>query len=298
MKSLKIIKIENQRVGYNENDIEPLEYTEVMATYNTAGQILREERFDSNGELNTLTINTYNDNNLLVETAQYDQDDILLQKTVNYYNDNNILDKQGNFFGEDDTEYRTQYVYDDNNNLLRTEMYNGDELDYVEKEMEYNGDNQLILETEYDDYGNKLYVNKYSYNEQGLVVKHVRDEIQNKDRRTYEYTYDANGNRVKELIYDYGNSLIAKIYRKFDEQNRLFETEEEDLDNYRRIVMEYDGDLVIKNSLFTKDGQLLGWAEYTYDDDKKENAAREYIQDEVKPDDFRLLRETRYIREK
>lgn len=296
MKTLKIIKIENQRVGYSENDIEPIEYTEVVAHFNEADQIVREERYNSDGDLNTLTLNVYDENNNLVQSEQYDQDNILLQKTINYYDDHQQLIQQGNFFGEGEFEYITKYVYDNNNNLLRLEMYDGDDLDYVEKEMEYNN-GRLVQEIENDDYGNKLYVNKYTYNDNGQLIKHVRDEIQNKDRRTYEFSYDENGNRIKDLIYDYGNSLIAKIYRQFDEQNRQVEVEEEDLDSYRKITMEYDGDLVVKNSLFTKEGQLLGWAEYTYDEDQKENAAREYIQDEVKPENYRLLRETRYIRE-
>ena len=297
MKTLQIIKKEYQRVGYDENDIEPVEYTEVKAAYNEQGQIVREERFDPDGNLNTLTVNTYNANNLLEQSEQFDMDEILLQKVKNYYDENQQLMRQGNFFGEDDTEYITQYVYDEDGNLLRLEMYCDGELDYVEKEMEY-ADGLLVKETENDDYGNTVNVHTYKYNDKGLLVQHVRDEVQNKDRRTYEYTYDENDNCVKELVYDYGNSLIAKVYRQYNENNKLVGIVEEDLDNYRKITMEYDGDLVIKNSLFTKDGQLLGWAEYTYDDDKKENAAREYIQDEVKPDDFRLLRETRYIREK
>lgn len=71
---------------------------------------------------------------------------------------------------------------------------------------------------------------------------------------------------------------------------------EEDLDNYRKITMEYDGDLVVKNSLFNKEDQLQGWAEYTYDETGKENCSREFIQDEVKPENFRQIRETRYER--
>ncbi len=295
MKTLQIIKKEYQRVGYDEKDIEPVEYTEVKAQYNEQGQIVREERYDPDGNLNTLTVNTYNDNNLLIQSEQFDMDEILLQKIVNYYDENQNLIRQGNFFGDDENEYITQYVYDKDGNLLRLEMYCDGELDYVEKEMEY-ADGLLVKEIENDDYGNKVNVHQYGYDAKGLLVKHVRDEVQNRDRRTYEYTYDENDNCIKELVYDYGNSLIAKVYRQYNEQNKLVETVEEDLDNYRKITMEYDGELVVKNSLFNKDGQLLGWAEYTYDETGKENSSREFIQDEVQPENFRQIRETRYER--
>ena len=57
-----------------------------------------------------------------------------------------------------------------------------------------------------------------------------------------------------------------------------------------------DGAQVVKNSIINKEGQLTGWAEYTYDENGKENSAKEFIQDEVQPDHFRLLRETYYQR--
>ena len=82
MKTLKIIKKEYQRVGYDAQDIEPVEYTEGYAEYDDRGLLLREERYEPDGTLNTLTVNTYNDQGELLQTEQYDVDDILLQKTV------------------------------------------------------------------------------------------------------------------------------------------------------------------------------------------------------------------------
>ena len=96
MKSLKITKKEYQRVGYDAQDIEPVEYTEGYAEYDDNGHILREERYEPDGTLNTLTVNTYNENGELVQTEQYDQDDILLQKTVNKYDENQRLASQSN----------------------------------------------------------------------------------------------------------------------------------------------------------------------------------------------------------
>ena len=155
---------------------------------------------------------------------------------------------------------------------------------------------RLIKEFENDDYGKTMNIHTYEYNEKGLVSKYIRDEVQNKDRRTYEYTYDDKNNCVKELVYDYENKLIAKTYRTYNENNQMTETETEDLDNYRKITLEYEGDRVVKNSLLNKKDELQGWAEYTYDENGKENSAKEFIQDEVQPDHFRLLRETRYER--
>ncbi|MBR6905289.1 MAG: hypothetical protein IKN32_10630, partial [Bacteroidales bacterium] len=102
--------------------------------------------------------------------------------------------------------------------------------------------------------------------------------------------------RVKDLIYDYDMKLIAKVNRTFDEQNRQTEVVEEDLDSYRRITMEYDEDRVVKNTMFDKNGEITGWAEYEYADDGRQSMAREFIHDEVEPQNFRMLRETFYER--
>ncbi len=272
-----------------------VEYQEVSAQYNEHGQLVREERFDPNGNRNTLSLNKYNEKNLLVQSAQYDMDNILLQHSIFRYNENQQLVEQSNFFGEEEVEYVTQFIYDKEGNLLRHEMYDNGKFDFVEKEMEYqNG--LLVKETENDDYGQKANEHFYTYNEKGLLIKHVREEIQNKDRRTYEYYYDEYDNCTKELVYDYSNSLIAKIYRKYNSDNKLVETEEEDLDNYRKITMEYDGDRVVKNTLFGREGNMIGWAEYTYDENGKENSASEFIQDEVRPEHYRMFRETLFKR--
>lgn len=295
MKSLKITKKEYQRVGYDAQDIEPVEYTEGYAEYDDNGHILREERYEPDGTLNTLTVNTYNENGELVQTEQYDQDDILLQKTVNKYDESQRLASQSNYYGDASEEYVTKYYYDAEGNVVKQEVYVDGNLDYVEKTATFvNGRPDTV--TENDDYGNAMYVHHYQYDEKGQVTVYVRDEVQNKDRRTYEFTYNDNGDRVKDLIYDYDMKLIAKVNRTFDEQNRQTEVVEEDLDSYRRITMEYDEDRVVKNTMFDKNGEITGWAEYEYADDGRQSMAREFIHDEVEPQNFRMLRETFYER--
>lgn len=296
MKTLKIYKTEHHRVGYHEGDIKAEEFMEVCAEYNTAGQIVREERYNADGTVNTLTVNQYSDSELLVGTELFDHDHVLIEKVTNEYNDLRKIVCQKNCFGDSTKEYVTRYVYDKSWNLIRHEVYSGNELEYVEKTFEYDENGRLAKEIQNDEYGKAQYVNRYSYDERGLVVKFVHDEVQNKDRRTLEYEYDTAGNRTKELVYDYDNTLIAKTYYTYNEQNRLIQTEEEDLDNYRCIKMDYDGSLVVKNTILDKNGEINSWAEYTYDENGKQSAAKEYIRDEVSPESYRLLRETRYER--
>ena len=295
MKSLKIIKKEYQRVGYDAQDIEPVEYTEGYAEYDDNGRLVREERYEPDGTLNTLTVNTYNEHGNLVQTEQFDQDDILLQRTVNQYDEAQRLAAQSNYYGDASDEYVTKFQYDEADNVVKQEVYVNGKLDYVEKTTTYK-DGRPDTVTENDDYGNPMYIHHYEYDEKGQVAVYTRDEVQNKDRRTYEFSYNEHGDRVKDLIYNYYMTLIAKVTRTFDEQNRQTEIVEEDLDSYRRITMEYDGDKVVKNTMFNKEGGITGWAEYEYGEDGRQSMAREFIHDEVEPENFRLLRETNYVR--
>lgn len=295
MKSLKIIKKEYQRVGYDAQDIEPVEYTEGYAEYDDNGLLLREERYEPDGSLNTLTVNTYDEKGNLAQTEQYDQDHILLQKTVNQYDESGLLVAQSNYYGDASDEYVTKFDYDGDNNVVKQEVYVNGKLDYVEKTTIYK-DGRPETVTENDDYGNVMYVHHYQYDEKGQVAVYSRDEVQNNDRRTYEFTYNEHGDRVKDLIYNYDMTLIAKVIRTFDEVGHQTEIVEEDLDSYRRIAMEYDGDRVVKNTMFNKAGEITGWAEYEYADDGRQSMAREFIHDEVEPENFRMLRETVYVR--
>ena len=237
MKSLKIIKKEYQRVGYDAQDIEPVEYTEGFAEYDDNGLLLREERYEP-------------------EHLYYD----FSRSSVNFFGGFRVTDQEGNdvtaqFTGipgqgytkwrqyddilELSDEYVTKFYYDGDDNVVKQEVYVNGKLDYVEKTSTFkNGRPETV--TENDDYGNPMYIHHYEYDEKGQVKVYVRDEVQNNDRRTYEFSYNEHGDRVKDLIYNYDMTLIAKVIRTFDEQNRQIEIVEEDLDTYRRITMERD----------------------------------------------------------
>lgn len=295
MKILKIEKKEHHRTGYDAKDIEIVEFTELVADYDDNGLLLREERFNHDGTRNTLTLNTYNGQNLTM-SEQYDMDDILLQKTENEYDEQGRLAVQTNYFGDASDKYTSKYVYDDEGNLLRVEAYVNGEFDYVERTFTYAGDRKTS-EIENDENGEALYSNSYQYNEKGEVISYTRDEVQNKDRRVYEFQYNEGGDRVKDLVYDYGMKLIAKVNRDFDGQHRLLGYVEEDLDNYREVKMEYQGDLVVKNSILDREGKVVSWAEYEYDETGKEVRSTEFARDEVNPENFRTISETTYVRQ-
>ena len=137
----------------------------------------------------------------------------------------------------------------------------------------------------------------YDYDAKGQVVEMKVEEVAAKDRRTYSYEYDNQGNRIKELTYNYDDTLIAKKYTEYAPDGRILSEEAEDLDNYKKTVYEYNGDNLVKISVYAKDESLVSWSELQYDDENRLYASADYIIDEVDPSEYRLLAEAYRIYE-
>ncbi len=225
----------------------------------------------------------------------YDGEGVLCEQLSYVYVDG-VLMEQKVSYGEDMPEYVTRMVYE-NGLLVRRDCYDEDEFSYMERELSYDEKGQLVKDVEYDEDGNVLYVTVNQYDEKGQLIGRVRDEIQQKDRRSVSFEYDENGNKVKDLIYNYDETLIAKTYYHYDADNRLVDEEEEDLDHYRKSCYEYEGGRLSKISLLDKDGNLLSWTAYTYDAEGRILTQDSYASDEVNPAVCRLVNHVDYTRE-
>lgn len=292
---LKIYCTNHVRTGYGKEDIETEQFLESSLLYNADGKVLKEEHYLSDKEPDTLVNNEYDENGRLIATFQYDGNKILIQKSEFYYDEQGDMTRQDNYFGEGSSVYTTGFIYTDGL-LARQDSYDCGQFAYIEKEYFYNDDRLLTKQIEYDEDGNKKYIITNEYNADKLVVKRVREEIMEKDRRIYLFEYDRKGNKIKDLIYDYQEILIAKTYYTFDELNRLIEKEDEDLDHYMKTNYSYDGENVIKMEMLDKDRNLLSWTEYSYDEDNQIISIRQYNADEADDNNLRLVSEYRYER--
>lgn len=295
-KTLSTFNIVHQRTGFDKDDIEPIEYKEAEANFDENGHVVEETHYTEEGDVDNCTRYEYDENGRVISSTQVDSEEYISQKSNMYYDAEGRLIKQGNMYGEDSPEYFTVFEYQ-NGLLMRQDSYDGDELDYTEKEYEYNEAGQCIKEIDYNDEGEKQYIIENQYNEKGLLVQQVRDEVLNKDRRSYQYEYDEQNNKIKDLIYNYNEELIAKVYYRFNENNQLIEAEAEDLDKYQKTTYQYEGDLLVKIELLDKQGNLQSWTEYQYDDYGNVASIVRHIHDEVDVNAFRILSEVRYERE-
>jgi hypothetical protein len=295
MRKLTIHTINYLRTGYEENDITPEDYISNIAEYDAQGNIISENSYNPDATLQSATVTEYDDNHHPLLLKNYDGEGMLCEQISSVY-ENGRLIEQKQCYGEDMPEYTTRMVYE-NDRLVRRDCYDDGVFSYTERVLSYNDKGQLVKEVEYDEDGNEMYVTKSEYDANGRVIGRVRDEVQQKDRRSVAFEYDERGNKIKDLIYNYDDALIAKIYYRYDDENRMIEQEEEDLDHYQLTTYEYEGSKLVKNSAYDKDKNLLSYTTYTYDAEGRVLTQDSYAKDEVNPSVCRLMNHTDYTRE-
>lgn len=294
-KQAKIIKIFNTnylRTSYDKDGITEERFQEAELIYNENGKLLKETHFNSKNLLESLAINEYNADGLTTSSSQYNDADELCQKNIFEYDNQKRLIKKGCFYGPESPEYATRYVYE-NDLLIREDSYDDDEFSFTEKEYSYK-DNQQCKVIEFDEDGNTLYATETEYNEKGLISKIIKNEVMQKDRRTYIFEYDDNNRKIKELIYNYDNALIAKAYYSYNENGNASEMEEENLDIYRKTKYSYEGNNCVKIEQFDKKGELLMWSDYEFNDQNEVSSVKNFITDEVDTTVFRIASAIRY----
>ena len=296
IKKTTTINTQYQRTGFDKDDITPFEYKESEVEYNEAGKVAKDTHFAEDGEVDSYTLNEFDESGRLVSSVQYDADDILCQQTTQQYDEEGHLVCQGNIYGEGSPEYLTKFVYE-NGLLMRQDSYDEEEFDFTEKEFAYDDEGRLVKEIDYTDDGEKLYVIENQYNEKGLLSQVVRNEVAAKDRRTFQFAYDERDNKIKALVYNYNEELIAKAYYTYNEEDQLLEAETEDLDNYRKVTYTYEGSRLVKEETTDKQGHVLSKVEYQYNEQGDIYVVTRYIMDEVDNNELRKLSENRYERE-
>lgn len=298
MKSPTLLKIsctQHERSGYGKDDITVREYPETFVYYNEAGKAIKEEHFLPTGELDSILINDYDESGVLLSAKQFDNQDTLLQKTDFTYDDYQNIIRQDHYFGDESTKYSELFIYE-NGALVREDIYNGNEFIHTEKKYTYDEKSNLIQSIEYDEDGNEKVIITHEYNENNFVIKRVKDEIIEKDKRVYVYEYDENGNKAKDLIYDFSDILISKTYYNYNENKQLLEKEEEDLDRYLKTVNTFTEDQLVKSEILDKEGNLVTWTEFEYDENGLVTSQKYYTQDETDNTEYRVIVAYRYER--
>ncbi|MPM11812.1 hypothetical protein SDC9_58163 [bioreactor metagenome] len=175
----------------------------------------------------------------LIYSAKWDKPDVLEEKIIKTYNNNQITTEY--YIDENELSEKTLTETDDNGNILRETMYYADGTESV-SDFEYvNGKPVKKLTMDVDEYEREL-------------------------SGEYTWTYDSNGNLIREEESEYGE-IVHYRDLKYDDHNRVV------MQTIFHIVdgkpsqeeMEWDGENVIrliKTDIYGEKTESL----YTYND--------------------------------
>lgn len=293
------MKINIYNITYAPNasgDLEVVKEKELAQTseFNANGREISKEVFDDEYSVFAKELYEYDEKGQLLSEQFLDYDGQLVQKVCYEYNENGNVVKMLEQYEEYEELYCTVFKYD-GSLLVQVDHLVDDEFDFTEKKLVYENQ-KLVKEIQYDEYNETKNIITNKYNDKGLLIRSVRDEVQEKDRRTFELFYDDQNNKVKELIYNYKDKLIAAQYIRYDEKNREVESEWEDVDHYKKTVLEYDGDRVKTIIYFDKEGQITGKTENVFDENNNLIQSKRFEMDKTFSNDLYLAQETIYER--
>jgi hypothetical protein len=262
--------------------------------FNSNNHEISKEVFDEEYSVFAKELYEYDEKGHLLTEQFLDYDGQLVQKVCYEYDENGKVVKMLEHYEEYEELYSTVFKFD-GALLTQVDHFIDDEFDFTEKKLVYENQ-KLIKEIQYDEYSETKNIITNKYNDKGLLIKSVRDEVQEKDRRTFELFYDDQNNKVKELIYNYKDKLIAAQYIRYDEKNREVESEWEDVDHYKKTVLEYEDDRIKSINYFNKEGQVTGKIENFYDENKNLIQSKRFEFDQAYTNDLYLAQETIYER--
>tara|TARA_B100000029_G_C17521766_1_gene940176 strand:+ start:439 stop:1452 length:1014 start_codon:yes stop_codon:yes gene_type:complete len=202
------------------------EITMFKPLYDSNNNMIEENYYLSNGEIDYKIKTEYDSNNNEIEKTHYNSDgSIYFKLTLSYDIDNNLVELLNHTNNKIYAHYN--YKYDTNNNRIETfnKIDLGESLNSKEL-MKYNSENKLIQHTLLDSYGEvkEIFYNRYDSN-QNLIKKYATDKNGNPKIfwGRYEYKYDKNNNQIEEIKYDDQDLIVYQYQYKYNPQNLLIE---------------------------------------------------------------------------
>lgn len=163
-----------------------------------------------------------------------------------------------------------------------------DESDNIESAMQFNENGNILNVRKLDFDGNLSHEEKYEYNENGIKIRYVWNNLEddykeeiiyklNQDDEIFEsifssdygndktsYLYDDNGNKIEELKYDSSGKLIYKRLFEYNKSGSLIEEKRFNEENLSGIYKYNDSGKVIEESWIDYAGEITKCI-YKYD---------------------------------
>ncbi len=211
-------------------------------TWDKAGNNIGITKRNTDNSQLTRTENIFKDT-LLIEENEYNLQDILTSKKQNVYDEKGNLKEELYFFKEETVQYKNKYDYDSENRKVGDTRYKKDTQDYI---------------------------TVFDYEGKNLVSRETTEGPDNKIVRTEKFTFDENGNLIKEYTFDsYDNSKTVDEY-KYDAKNQKI----------ARIVTENDKPVFKNTFAYDTKGNLTDVVTMNGDDTVIQSLSYKYEYDD------------------
>lgn len=172
--------------------------------------------FDSKGAKSEYYKMDLFDNGMLKCERRYSATDDILYKYDYTYNDNKQIDTKTGYSNGTEQAGKSGYTYNKNKQIIQQTNYSvkGDATSYIKY---YYKKGKLSTEKYLSKEGTIYYINKYSYNKKGQLIKlcNYTDKNCKKLASTTKYKYNKKGLKTDEFRYTKSNSLEKHIKIKY-----------------------------------------------------------------------------------
>ena len=200
--------------------------------YDENGNLIEKNKFHREGEVMTNSTYRYDKNGNLIEETDYSFGRFERKAKYSYDNIGNKTEQRiYNSYGSLLNRFR--YYYDSSGNLTLESRYWTNNLSTpVDIKYTYGSNGKLIEKNEYfkrvelgnGDYrGGSIFKTIYSYDNNGNKIKESKYDSEGVLRKEIRYSYDNNGNKTKESEYDSKGVLRKEIRDSYDNKGNLIE---------------------------------------------------------------------------
>lgn len=212
-----------------------------------------------------------------LEVLGYDRKFLLRRWVYTYDEQGNVASKETYYeFGEDAgrLEYRSEYTYDEQGILISEKYYrydsedSGQTISQIDYTYLYDDQGRVAERQEYQEQKPEGRT-KYTYDEWDNVVTktYYSEDGSIADQIDYTYTYDEQGNVLREKARSWGGGVNSDYQYTYDEQGKML-TEERDIGelllwNRKEYIYDEQGNLLTVY-FYNKDGDCDGRYEYVY----------------------------------
>jgi hypothetical protein len=192
------------------------------SVFNEQGQLIKESRFNSKGNLEWKAINKYDDRGNVIERYVYNPSGYLLSKKINAFDTSGKL-IGSNELDDDENPLSKQISSFDSegNQILATyKMVRGNSVKTVESVFDQRNRN---IENSYFTNGSLESKDIHGYDSLGNCIEFTQFYPVRNEQNTIRYKYDKQNNKIEEVRVR-NNFITSRSLSRYDKKNNVVET--------------------------------------------------------------------------